>query len=112
MPPDDRRCAFRLKAHHLRKGLYLSVFFEFPITLPIRGNISRVPYRDEMIIRVSLKRFTDLKGAGLLSLDAVRIQRIDKGYRIFTGYLFYEFQCFIEIPFDGKHLSAVDYGLG
>ena len=83
----------------------------FHKSFPVGGNITRVPYRNEKIIRRVTQDIDNFKGGGFLSFDAVRIDGIYQSHRIGFSQFPDNLQSLVEITVDGYDFRAVDHCL-
>ena len=100
-----------LEAHHSRKHRGAPKLVKFTVTLPVGGHVAGVSHREDVEVRGVSKLFDDLERSRLLSLDAVRVDRIDDGDSVESTEFPNKAQSVVEISPHGDHLCAVEVGL-
>src|SRR5690606_20792933 len=82
------------------------------VALPVRGDVARVAYWQQVVVRCVAQEVHDLEGAGLLALDTRRVHRVDQEYRVVLAELAGDLKAVIEIAVDLDDVRTVGDRLG
>ena len=83
----------------VRRGVLL-------VALPVGGDVARVAHRQHVDVRGVAQVVDDLEGAGLLALDAGRVDRVHQEHRVGLAELAGDLQAVVEVAVDLDAVSA------
>src|SRR5208282_4051691 len=86
------------KSKYSRKPARAIQSAKLNVSAPVRGRVSSVPDRKQVQVRGIPQCIDDFEGGSLLSLESIRIDRIDDCDARFTGKVAHQFQTVIKVP--------------